>query len=145
MGVDYRGLAVVGIRVKKSDLTITTRVKAFPHNHPEHWKVDPVTGKDLWGDRRASVFGEDFEYGYDKLPGGLQTFSGSGYDDDPEIFIGRGISTDSNRSGGDSAKLDIDVDDLDKIAKALHKLLDPLNLNIDITSSLGIWAALSVS
>ena len=145
MGIDYRGLAVIGICVKQSDLTTTTRVKTFPHNHPDHWKVDPETGKPLWRDRKASVFGEDFEYGWDKLPGGLQTFSGSGYDDDPDIFIGRGVSTDSNRSGGGAAKLSINATDLGKISVDLHKLLDPLNLNIDIDSNFGIWAALSVS
>jgi hypothetical protein len=145
MGVDYRGLAVVGIRVKQSDLTITTRVKTFSHNHPEHWKVDPETGKALWRDRKTSVFGEDFEYGYDKLPGNLQTFSGSGYDDDPDIFIGRGISSDSNRSGGSSAMLPIDLKDLGKITEDLHKLLDPLKLSVNIEGNLGIWAVLSAS
>jgi hypothetical protein len=146
MGVDYRAVAVVGICLNKSDLTVTERVKAFEHNYPDHWKVCPETGTKLWREINSSVFGEDFEYGYDKLSGDyLQTFHGSHYDDDPEVFIGRGVETSSNREGGGSAKLDVELDDLDKIAQALHELLDPLDIDIDIPSRLGIWAVLSVS
>ena len=145
MGVDYRGVAVIGICVSKSVLTIEERVKAFPHDHPENWKVEPETGQELWRDTERSVFGKDFEYGYDELPYGLQSFQTSYYGGDPEILIGRGVSTDSNRQGGGAVKLDIDVEDLDKIAQDLHKMLDPLKLDIDIASSLGIWAALSIS
>ena len=118
MGVDYAAIAVVGIRLHKSDLTICSRVKAFPHNHPEDWKVDPITGNELWRDVEESVFGEYFEYGYDKLPGSkpLQTFHGDHEDEDPEIFIGRGVQTCSNRGGGGSARLSIGAEKFDEIS-----------------------------
>jgi hypothetical protein len=45
---DYYATVVVGVRINDTKLYEKRTVKAFPHNHPESWKVDPVTGRELW-------------------------------------------------------------------------------------------------
>ena len=56
MGVDYRAVAVCGVWFYKSDLTVTETVKAFPHDHPKTWKVDPETGQALWRETSGRIF-----------------------------------------------------------------------------------------
>ena len=48
MGVSVTAYTVVGVKIPGNKCNKITIVKAFPHNYPECWKVDPVTGAKLW-------------------------------------------------------------------------------------------------
>jgi hypothetical protein len=57
MGCSYRAHTVIGIRVNPAMLFELKRVKAFEHDHPEDWEVDPKTGKKLWAMESVPVAG----------------------------------------------------------------------------------------
>jgi hypothetical protein len=49
MGCSIYAHAIVGLRVPWGTVYKgQKRVKAFDHNHPEDWDVDPKTGEKLW-------------------------------------------------------------------------------------------------
>lgn len=55
MGVSYYAKAVVGVRVPTHKLYEKKTVKAFDHDFPSDWKVDPKTGRELWVRESAFV------------------------------------------------------------------------------------------
>lgn len=48
MGCDATATAIIGFRMKTNSLFTLEKVKAFEHNYPDNYKVDPVSGKELW-------------------------------------------------------------------------------------------------
>lgn len=49
MGVSVYAHAAIGLRVDWSQIrTGKKKVKAFKHNHPKDWEIDPKTGEKLW-------------------------------------------------------------------------------------------------
>lgn len=48
MGTSYYGHTILGIELRIESLSRQMKVKAFEHNYPEHFKVDPEDGKPLW-------------------------------------------------------------------------------------------------
>lgn len=62
MGVDYYAYAVFGARIDVSVFTRKTR--AFKHEYPEDWAVDPKTGRKLWHEESgADVMEEQINFG----------------------------------------------------------------------------------
>lgn len=67
MGLDISATTVVGIILNKN-LHVNKRVKAFPHEWPDDWLVDPKTKMPLWKDELVLVPGviENGVGGYQK-------------------------------------------------------------------------------
>ncbi len=67
MGADFYATTIVGVRIAGAKLYETRMVKAFEHNHPANWKVDPVTGRELWRKEEVSKLDDDprFAKAYD--------------------------------------------------------------------------------
>lgn len=51
MGTTVYAYALLGVVVPRHKFLITKRYKAFEHNYPEDWMVDPKTQKPLWVNR----------------------------------------------------------------------------------------------
>ena len=135
MGVDFCATAVVGVRVDKGDVFEFVRKKAFDHDFPEDWAVDPKTGRKLWYEESRCILGEDFMWS--GAPNGIQAFT-EGMNDD-YLYIGLGESTDSHRSsrsGVGSKKVDINLDNLGELKTALQDLLG----DVYDESQFGVWA-----
>lgn len=71
MGCSYYAHTVIGIKVDPEKLYTEQRVKAFEHDHPEDWEVDPKTGKKLWVVEHVPIDGaeDDKVAGYDLVEG----------------------------------------------------------------------------
>ena len=61
MGADYYAYVVLGVIVDSSKYE--RKVKAFQHDHPENWKVDPVSGKELWRIEGGRNVLEEMDFG----------------------------------------------------------------------------------
>jgi hypothetical protein len=48
MGADAQSVAVLGFKVPRVLAIEIRTVRAFEHEYPEHYKLDPVTGRELW-------------------------------------------------------------------------------------------------
>ena len=48
MGCDAVATALIGFRLKTDSLFTLQKVKAFEHNFPDNYKLDPISGKELW-------------------------------------------------------------------------------------------------
>ena len=53
MGYNPRINVVIGVKFNKDELVRVQHVKAFPHDFPEDWKVDPKTGRPLWKQKKT--------------------------------------------------------------------------------------------
>jgi hypothetical protein len=63
MGCSVYGYAIVGLKVPWDKVCKgKQKVKAFKHNHPEDWEVDPKTGTKLWYEKDVFIDGWDGEY-----------------------------------------------------------------------------------
>ena len=63
MGCSVYGNAIVGLQVPWSKVCKgKKKVKAFEHNHPKDWSVDPKTGKKLWHEENVFIAGWEGEY-----------------------------------------------------------------------------------
>lgn len=130
MGIDYRGIAVIGQRVKARDMVRVERLKAFDHDHPEDWSHDPKTGEKLW---REVSYPRIDQYDLDRL--NLQVF-GLGYHE----FIGVGAETGSSLIGGDPAMLRLSLVEPVMVLERVRELLEPLGV-FDL-EQFGLWALL---
>ena len=48
MGTDIYSRAFIGVKVHESKLWTVKTFRAYHHNYPDHYKVDPITGNPLW-------------------------------------------------------------------------------------------------
>jgi hypothetical protein len=55
MGVSAHPYAIIGVPIDIDRLYRWEKVKAFEHDFPEDWKVDPKTQKKLWAQKKISV------------------------------------------------------------------------------------------
>lgn len=97
MSCSYTAYTIIGVPVDPSKLYTEQRVKAFEHDHPEDWEVDPKSGKKLWKTEHIPVEGydeDDEDYGrvagYEIVKVGM---------DDEEWFIA--LDSDEVHSSGE--------------------------------------------
>ena len=60
MGCSVYCHAIIGLKVRWDQVcTGKRKVKAYKHNHPEDWEVDPKSGQPLW--KEADVYIDGFD------------------------------------------------------------------------------------
>lgn len=84
MSVSYKAYAVLGVKLGFNELFKPKKIKAFEHNFPEDWRVDPKTGKDLWSTYPVCVLNNDEEL-YGKISN-IQVVNDGNRDYKPEHF-----------------------------------------------------------
>jgi hypothetical protein len=90
MSCSVYGYAVIGLSINWDQICSgTKKVKAFKHNHPEDWQVDPKTGKQLWAEK--DVFIEGWNERKETLCGYSVIH---GYEDDVALVCVASVSTD---------------------------------------------------
>lgn len=147
MGADYYASVIVGVKVPTTKLYEKKTVKAFPHNHPEDWSVDPKTGNKLWV--KEDVFlleGVVSEDNYDwvhhkKDAKAVVIFDSEGRSRSDLAFIGRHM-IEINVGNGDGAVSLPDVN-MNVEKKFLEDLLTPHGFWRE--KNFGIWLVGRVS
>jgi len=147
MGADWYSSAVIGVRVREADCYRTERVKAFDHDHPDDWQIDPVTGKTLWKKRRTCVFANEEDKNQDvewfaKMAAGFRVFESGCNGDSEYLIIGFGVTTGSSRGDNYSNVVSL-LEDMDVLKGELEEFLSPHGLWDP--EKFGLWALLSVS
>jgi hypothetical protein len=147
MGVDYSAYVVVGVRIPFDEVYETKKVKAFPHDHPDDWEVDPKTGKRLWREESHFVLDEVCEDAYDWLNGRAKNkqkavaVSGQNGDLESEhVYVGR-LVRELDLSEGQAEDAGILGVDLLEEKKFLEKLLGPFWNEHEF----GIWLVRNVT
>lgn len=155
MGADYYAKVVIGVRVQASKLYEKKTVKAFDHDFPSDWKVDPKSGRSLWERQTTFVLGEhgvledDYEWRDGRQPKGAKAAvvfeQGRGDDRGDHAYIGRVIAQiEVGRQGENGNKKVVDSDfDLTHEAAFLRELLEPLGLWNK--RNFGVWLVSYVS
>ena len=139
MGVDYYAYAIMGVRLHDiPPKTIKMKKKAFDHDYPRDYKVDPKTGKDLWLDEEEEVPTGTAAYEFDsdrheENPLGplpiFHEFQVAYSTDDKDQFIG--VITNLISSNGDTDwefKTFPDIAGIAEIREKLKNLLEPFGL-----------------
>jgi hypothetical protein len=93
MGADYKAYAVLGVKLERREIFKPKRIKAFEHNHPEDWKVDPKTGRELWTSYDVCILNDSEEL-YGKLSVGIEVCSDT---DNQNYYLGKVVSQDDYR------------------------------------------------
>lgn len=144
MGADFRAYAVIGLRVDEERLYgPPKKVKAFEHNHPEDWEVDPRTGKKLWYEERPPLADYDPQgtekiLGYKVVTG---TWTGRGRD----AYICLHFAGNRTYSNG-GQKDDLDLLNLPELQQSKEKMKEALSpLGIWNEKEFGLWAVLYCS
>lgn len=149
MGADFYASVIVGVKVPTDRLFEEKRVKAFAHNHPEDWTVDPKNGKTLW--RTDEVFlldgvvtDDDYDWKQGKKMDckAVVIFDQDGEDRGDNAFIGRHLKQIHIGEGDDKPASILGVDLLAE-KKFLEDLLAPHDLWNE--KAFGIWLVGSVS
>ena len=135
MGADYSSIAIIGVGVDLDKIPKKkTKVKAFAHDYPEDWKVDPKNpSKKLWIEGSFPEVAFDDDEGdinsehtkLIKLPEGVKLFKGT--DGQPTI-LGIGAETGSSNGGDDCTLTSLDGLDLIKLKVQLKVILEPLGM-----------------
>jgi len=131
MGADYYAKAVIGVLIDEDKIPKKhVRVKAFQHDFPEDWKVDPTNpSRKLWNEKNYPEFTFDPDYANEdtklvKLPMGMGVFKGT--DDEPAV-VGVGAESGSS-NGGDDYDFKQIPDSVENVRDALKNILGPLGL-----------------
>lgn len=150
MGADYYAKVIVGVRVPTKKLYEEQRVKAFAHNHPEDWEVDPKTKKALWRTdevfilESAGVTDDDYNWrqGKKKDCKAVVIFDQGREDRGDNAFVGRHLAQISIGEGDGKPASLVGVDMLAE-KKFLEDLLTPHGLWNE--KGFGIWLVGHVS
>ena len=102
MSVSYHAYAVLGVRIPRKRFFRVERKKAFDHNCPEDWQVDPKTGKQLWCDSDPIPVVPLEESAFDTNSGTIYYTQGTN-DCDEYVYVGLTVSVYGDNGG--SAKL----------------------------------------
>lgn len=155
MSADYYATTIVGVRVPAKKLHAEKTVKAFKHNHPPDWMVDPKTGKSLWKTEETFLLEGmvcdaydwlDARHGADMRKEAKAAITYSQEDSDGRgeyAFIGRRLArihVGHTRDEGGFKKIDAD---LLAEKKFLEDLLTPVGLWDE--RAFGIWLVGDVS
>lgn len=150
MGADYYASVIVGVRVPSKKLHATKRVKAFEHNHPEDWTVDPKNGRQLWKSEESFllegvVLDDDYDWRQGKRMGcqAVAIFDQGRDERGENAFIGRHIEQIHIGEGRDQGPSSLIGIDMLKEKKFLEDLLAPHDLWNE--KSFGIWLVGRVS
>lgn len=135
MGADYTSMAIIGVGVNLKKIPKKkTRVKAFEHDFPEDWKVDPKNpSRKLWIEEEYLEFAFDDEQNdyvenmtkLIKLPEGVRIYSGT--DGEPTI-LGIGAETGSSNGGDDCTLTSLDDLNITVFKEQLKAILEPLKM-----------------
>jgi len=131
MGGSYSAYLVVGMRIQAQDVYETKKVKAFPHNHPEDWEVDPKTSRKLWNEESHLVLEEVTDNTFDWLEGRVRGVkavavrSRNGDHTGEYVYIGRHVRELDLGDGQEAAGILASDLDIAKEKKFLELLLGP--------------------
>ncbi len=149
VGADYYAKVIVGVRVPSKKHHQEKRVKAFAHNHPEDWSVDPKSGKQLWTtDEVFLLDGVALDDDYDWRKGdrkgrkAVVTYDQRGDGRGENAFIGRHFEQ-IHIGEGDDKPASISGVDMLAEKKFLEDLLTPHGLWNE--KNFGIWLIGTVS
>lgn len=151
MGADFHATVIVGVKVPSVELYEQKRVKAFAHNHPEDWEVDPKSGKKLWTEEETflleGVVVDDYDWREDRkakknAKAAIVHEDGGDGDRGDHAFIGRHLVNMHIGEGDEQVKALKGVDMLAE-KKFLEELLTPHRLWNE--REFGIWLVGDVS
>jgi len=147
MGGSYSAYLVVGMRIQAQDVYETKKVKAFPHNHPEDWEVDPKTSRKLWNEESHLAIEEVTDDAFAWLNGrannakAVAVHSQNGDNRGEYLYIGRHVRELDLSEGQEDTGIPAADLDLAKEKKFLELLLGPFWEESDF----GIWIVGSVT
>lgn len=122
MGCDYKAYAVLGVKLSKHELFKDKAIRAFEHNYPDDWKVDPKTGRQLWTTYKVCIL-NDSEDLYGEIASGIRAASEG--TDDNNYYLGLVAQASEYSRDNEQFIRDWNTDDLKNKLKAL---LDPHHL-----------------
>ena len=142
MGMDISSRSFIGLSVVSDDLFTTEVVKAYDHNYPSNYKVDPITGEKLWATK--TVFKKGItDGGYTGLS--IDKYDiyllSDGSDNNGYVITLSKVETGSHRSGNTMAfkkglPSQNEIDEFKKIMQ-LHDLWNE--------NAFGIWVVTNFS
>ena len=143
MGCSYYAHSIIGVRLKRNQVFSNIRVKAFDHNYPTEWVVDPKTGKSLWKEETALAPGFSYNDQEDLYFGKYKTVMEDwDYDSSkPDLFVALYISTVSDRQG--KGKIHLDPNLVDPHFQVFREECRKFGIWSD--ENFGLWSYLEVS
>ena len=144
MSAIYHAYAILGVLLLGSDCFRTKEVKAFPHDYPKEWRVEPTTGKTLYRTEKVGLLDHIADhdlFGYSVKKNGDPTAicRVDHGDDDSYVYVGM-VADDQawDRGQGTVPMQVLNPATFSSVKCRVQALLEPLHLWDE--KNFGMWA-----